>query len=95
MSCYLVGDKTISAKEDRCTLQNNTDSRRLELELERIKRQQEIWLKEMSVEQRRLKLKLSAQPKRKTCSVSLPTSPVTKRTFSLEGKAPSRKQTFS
>ena len=96
MSAYLVGDKAQSSKENRCKKQNNTDSKRLEQELERIQKQQQIWLKEQSFETRKLKLKINNQQKTKKGSVSLPSSPFAQRTFSFDGKTPNkRKQTIS
>lgn len=86
----MVTDKAKIRKEDKCTKQNNAGSKRLEYELDRIKKQQEIWLKEQSAEKRKLKQTISNSREKRTSCVSLPSKPLQRKSFSFEAKAAPR-----
>ena len=51
----LNSDRSNSAKEDWCKRENSMTSRKLKEELERIQKQQKIWLKDQEFERRKFK----------------------------------------
>ena len=85
MNGYSISDVPQSVGEDRSTKQNKNFDRKLEQELGRLERQQQIWLKEQSFEARKL-VKMNIRRK-KSSSSEPPRSPTTLRQVSMKETA--------
>ena len=96
-STSLALRRSKSAQVDWFKRQNNMSSRKLELELERLQKEKQIWLKEQEFEHKKLKATFENQlMKKKMRSLSSPNISGNERPFASFYRTPqfARKQTF-